>query len=151
MGKKEKKNKSSKGSENTIILNSSIALDRLIHVIMKKKNKKGEKIKCLVIPIKENLLEVDDYGIHLPIRIIYKPEQDEKTKQNGFISKTIGSNAYKNASDKQREQWKDFSNKKTKKQTPILGNVKDWNSNSQSAPQSGKAGKDINEDDDLPF
>lgn len=146
---KGKKKKGSKKTGNQITLNSSIALDRLIHVVMKKKNKKGKKIRCLVIPIKENLLEVDDYGIHLPIRIIYRPEQDEKTKQNGFVSKTIGSNTYKNASDKQKEQWKDFDNKKTQKQTPILGNIKDWGSNS-SKSQAASA-KDIGEDDDLPF
>ena len=130
-------------------LHSTIALDRLIHVIMVKKNKKGDKIKGLFIPIEKNLLDQDDYGIHLPIRIIYKPEEDDN-KQNRVIAKTIGSKRYKEASKEQQEEWKDYDNQKTKEQTKILGNVKDWASGSNT--NSGAASDEVlDEDDDLPF
>lgn len=130
-------------------LSGTIALDRLICVKMKKKNKKGKTITGLFIPIEQNLLDEDDYGIHLPVRIIYKPEQDDK-KQNGFIAKTIGSKRWKEADEEQQEEWKDYENKETKKQTPILGNIKDWSSGGGS--QSQMASDEIlEEDDDLPF
>lgn len=128
-------------------LSGTIALDRLICVKMKKKGKKG-MVEGLFIPIEQNLLDEDDYGIHLPIRIIYKPEQDDN-KQNGFIAKTIGSSRWKEASDKQQKKWKDYENEKTKAQTPILGNIKDWGSESS---QSQMASTEVlDEDDDLPF
>ena len=128
-------------------LTGKIALDKLICAKVTSKN--GSE--CLMIPIKQNNLEVDAYGIHLPIRIIYKPIQDDK-KQNGFITKAIGSETYKNASKEQQEAWKDFNNEETKKQTPILGNIKDWNSSSgqQTSDVVQKAAVDP-DDDDLPF
>lgn len=127
-------------------LTASIALDRLI--CAKVISKKGDE--CLMIPIAENNLEVDDYGIHLPIRIIYKPVQDDK-KQNGFISKAIGSATYKAASSDQQAAWKDFSNEETKKQTPILGNVKDWSSSGPATSEVAKGAAIDPDADDLPF
>lgn len=128
-------------------LTAKIALDKLICAKVTSKN--GNE--CLMIPIKQNNLEVDDYGIHLPLRIIYRPIQDDK-KQNGFISKAIGSETYKAASEEQKEAWKDFSNEDTKKQTPILGNLKDWSSS--AGPQTSQVAQDPAVDpdaDDLPF
>ena len=127
-------------------LTSSIALDRLI--CAKVTSKKGAE--CLMIPIKDNNLEVDDYGIHLPIRIIYRPIQDDK-KQNGFISKAIGSKTYKEASEDQKALWKDYSNEETKKQTPILGNVKDWSSSGPATSEVAKSAAVDPDTDDLPF
>lgn len=127
-------------------LTAKIALDKLICAKVKSKN--GNE--CLMIPIEANNLEVDDYGIHLPLRIIYKPIQDDK-KQNGFISKAIGSVTYKAASAEQQAAWKDFSNEDTKKQTPILGNIKDWNSAGPSTSQTAQAPAVDPDNDDLPF
>ena len=103
-----------------------------------------------MIPIKQNNLEVDEYGIHLPIRIIYRPIQDDK-KQNGFISKAIGSETYKAASEDQKAAWKDFDNEETKKQTPILGNVKDWSSSGPATSNVAQAPAVDPDSDDLPF
>ena len=127
-------------------LTAKIALDKLICV--KVTSKKGAD--CLMIPIKDNNLEVDEYGIHLPIRIIYRPIQDDK-KQNGFISKAIGSETYKAATKEQQEAWKDFSNEETKKQTPILGNVKDWSSSAPATSDVAQSEAVDPDSDDLPF
>lgn len=134
-------------SNETKQLTARIALDKLICAKVTSKN--GSE--CLMIPIKQNNLEVDDYGIHLPLRLTYKPIQDDK-KQNGFISKAIGSETYKNASEEQKEAWKDFSNEDTKKQTPILGNIKDWSSGGVQQTSDVAKGAAVDPDaDDLPF
>ena len=127
-------------------LTASIALDRLI--CAKVTSKKGAE--CLMIPIADNNLEVDDYGIHLPVRIIYRPVQDDK-KQNGFISKAIGSKTYKAATAEQQAAWKDFKNEDTKKQTPILGNVKDWSSSGPATSDVAQGAAVDPDADDLPF
>ena len=61
-------------------LNGTIALDRLITVIMTKKNKAGQPIKGIFIPLELNKLEEVSYEtqggmvneIQLPIRVIVK-------------------------------------------------------------------------------
>ena len=127
-------------------LNGTIALDKLICAKVTSKN--GNE--CLMIPIKQNNLEVDDYGIHLPIRMIYRPIQDDK-KQNGFITKAIGSKTYNAASEEQKALWKDFKNPETKAQTPILGNIKDWSSTSPQTSQVAQGAAVDPDTDDLPF
>ena len=128
-------------------LTAKIALDKLICAKVTSKN--GSE--CLMIPIKQNNLEVDQYGIHLPLRLTYKPIQDDK-KQNGFISKAIGSETYKAATPEQQAAWKDYNNEETKKQTPILGNIKDWSSGaSQQTSDIAQSAPVDPEADDLPF
>ena len=130
-----------------VTLKGKIALDKLICAKVTSKN--GNE--CLMIPIKQNNLEVDNYGIHLPVRILYKPIQDDK-KQNGFISKEIGSVTYKAASEEQKALWKDYNNEDTKKQTCILGNIKDWNSSGGQQTSDVATGAAQDPDaDDLPF
>lgn len=127
-------------------LSGSIALTKLVHVKMEKKGKSG-MVKGLFIPIDVNYLETDDKGaVYLPVRVRVTDEQDEY-KQNGFIAKSIGSTVYKNASEEQKQMFKDKQNEIT----PILGSVKDW-SNSGGGETSGAASEEtFSEDDDLPF
>lgn len=143
MSKKEKKSKKKKGSaKGQKNYSGSIALSKLKHVIMKKKNKKGKKIECLVIPIDENyFVRGKDGAIYMPIRIITKEEQDEYG-QNGFIVQSVDSKVWKDANEKKKEKLNKL---------PIIGNIKDFTSGGSSNAASGKAGKDIGEDDDLPF
>lgn len=133
-------------------LTGSIALTRLVHVKMKKKNKKGELIECLVIPIKENALHENEYEnrdgkkvteVSIPVRVLYDPVTNPKTKQNGFIAKSLPSDVYK-----EKKEDEEF----LKVQQPILGNIKDW-SLSAPAPVSNDVGEkdSYDEDDDLPF
>lgn len=132
-------------------LTGSLALTKLIHVRMTKKGKKG-KVEGLFIPIELNLLDQDEKGnVYLPIRAIITDEQDENG-QNGFIAKTIGTKRFKEAKKKQQEKWKDYANEETKKVTPIIGNLKDWSSQSNANDSSGAASSNVvDEDDDLPF
>ena len=142
------------------ILKGSIALNRLIHAKAKKKNKAGEMIDVLIIPIKANCLEENTYetrdgkvtDINIPVNIVIKSETDDRG-QDGFIAKNIGSTVQKAASKEQQEAWKDNSNEETKKVTPILGNIKDWNKSaapSNMSQQVNDSPIDADEDD-LPF
>lgn len=127
-------------------LSGSIALSRLKHAIVT--TKKGAK--CLMIPIEDNDLKINSYKAggkdvteyEIPVRIIYKPEQDDRG-QNGFIAKSTTPEFYK--ANKDNEDL-------MKSLTPILGNIKDW-SNSGAAPINNDvgAGQEFSEDDDLPF
>lgn len=126
-------------------LNGSIALTKLVHVKMEKKGKSG-MVKGLFIPIDVNYLESDEKGaVYLPVRVRVTDAQDEY-KQNGFISKSIGSTTYKNASDEKKEMFKEKQNEIT----PILGSIKDF-SNSGGETSGAASEETFSEDDDLPF
>jgi len=141
-------------------LNGTIALDRLITVIMTKKNKAGEAIEGIFIPLEINKLEKVSYEtqggtvneIQLPIRVIVKETSDAKG-QDGFIAKAIGSKTYKAASSAEQELFKDYNNEETKKLTPILGNIKDFSGGGAKANNSQMASAEVvdADEDDLPF
>lgn len=138
------------------ILSGQISLTRMTHVIMEKKGKGGKKVRGLFIPIEKNLLEEIEYEtkdkgkvkeVVIPVSIVVKPETDDRG-QDGFIGKNVPNEIYKNASDKEKEDFKQY--------TPILGNLKDWSrGGGSSAPQVSDAGGgevfDADSDDDLPF
>lgn len=128
----------------------SIALTKLQHVIMNKKNSEGKKIECLVIPIDKNYIErgVDKDGkltgaLYLNVNVITKTEEDD-FGQHGFIGQSVASKTWKEAKDKEKEKMGKL---------PILGNIKDFsfNSDTQRNDATGSAGAAIDDDDDLPF
>ena len=131
-------------------LSGSIALTKLVHVRMKKKNKDGKEIVGLFIPLELNYLTEGEPGedksipVYMPVNVVVKDEQD-KYKQNGFISKTIDSKMWKAMTDEQKEA--------SKAATPILGSIKDWSQQSNSAADAGGAAAagTFEENDDLPF
>ena len=141
-------------------LNGSIALDRLITVMIKKKNKAGEVIEGIFIPLELNKLEKVSYEtqggkvneIQLPVRVIVKETSDAKG-QDGFITKAIGSKTYKAATSAEQELFKDYNNEETKKLTPILGNIKDFSGGGAKANNSQMASAEMvdADEDDLPF
>lgn len=119
----------------------SIALTKLKHV--KFKSPKGAD--CLLIPIDQNLFEVDDNGaVYLPVSVVVRSEKDERG-QDGYIFKKIGSEAYKAADEAQREKWKERDNP----DTPILGSIKNFDSSAND--NSGAMASDTCDEDDLPF
>lgn len=131
-------------------LTGSVALTRLKHVIMEKKGQSGI-IRGIFIPIELNALEIVKYSsggkeieeITLPLRVIYNPIQDEKTKKNGFIAKSLPRDVYKEKKDD-----KAFLDE----QQRILGNIKDWSNSGGYTPDNGSMTDDVvGEDDDLPF
>lgn len=148
-GKKNKKDKAKKGNNNSggepqiaRRLDGSIALTKLKCAILKKKNKKGKEVRGVFLPIDSNFLYEKDGAVYLNVRINLKDVEDS-FKQHGFISQSVASELWKNASDKEKEKMKS---------TPILGGLKDFefSSNSSSNDTAGNAGE-IDEDDDLPF
>ena len=128
--------------------------------MMTKKNKAGEAIEGIFIPLEINKLEKVSYEtqggtvneIQLPIRVIVKETSDAKG-QDGFITKAIGSKTYKAASPAEQELFKDYNNEETKKLTPILGNIKDFSGGGAKANNSQMASAEVvdADDDDLPF
>lgn len=133
------------------ILTGQIALNRLFHVMLEKKGKTG-MVKGIFIPIEQNCLEVNEYetrdgkvtDLVMPVRVIYNPEQNAN-KQNGFIAKSLPTAIYKEKKDS--EGFQEFQ----KKQQPILGNIKDWDS--APAPVDNNVGEKetYSDEDDLPF
>lgn len=139
--KNKKKNKAKTGKVGQKNYSGSIALTKLKHVLMTKKNKKGKKIVGLFIPIKANLfVEGKEGAVYMPIRVIAREEEDQYG-QHGFISQSVDSKVWKDASDKQKEKLKKL---------PILGNIKDFTPGGDQNAASGNQGN-IDEEDDLPF
>lgn len=131
----------------------SLALSKLTHVIVEKKNKAGVMTKCILLPIEANdmvLGEPNTEGVsavYMPCTVVLKPTPDDK-KQDGFITKAIDSKTYKAFTDAEKEA--------SKARTPILGSFRDFsNSNAAEADVAGNAGGsnvfNADDDDDLPF
>ena len=119
----------------------SIALTKLIHVVMKKKNKKGKEIVGLFIPVKENhLVEGKEGAWYMPLSVITKSPQDEHG-QNGFIAQN-GNKKWSEASDKEKEAFRAL---------PILGNIKDFEDTQTASTDTSGSKGEIDEEDDLPF
>lgn len=131
-------------------LSGSIAITKLKHVRMNGKGKGGRVIPGIFIPIEANKLvegkpgEDGTTAIYIPVRIIYKTEQD-KNGQNGFIAKSVSTDEYKAAkTDEEKEALKEFQ--------PILGNVKEFNNDSSPQDTAGAASSQVfDPEDDLPF
>jgi len=122
-------------------LSGSIALTKLVHVMMEKKGKNG-MVKGLFIPIQQNLLTEKDGAVYMPVNITYKTEQDQY-KQNGFIAKTTDSKVWKELDEAGKEE--------AKKLSPILGNIKDWESSNANDSSGAASTQTLEETDDLPF
>lgn len=119
-------------------MNGSLNLAKLIHVRMT--TKKGSE--CLLIPIKDNLLEVDENGnVYMAIRVNYAPDGD-KYGQNGFVAKSIPSKIYKEMTDADKEA--------AKAKSPILGSIKDFSAGNQQPTGAAVSGV-VTEDSDIPF
>lgn len=140
--KKEKKPSQQSGEFTQKKFSGSIALTKLVHVVMKKKNKKGKEIKGLFIPIKENhLVEGKEGAVYMALSVVTKSPQDDYG-QNGFISQN-GGKKWSEASEKEKEEYKAL---------PILGNIKDFeDSKGTSSNDTSGAKGEIDEEDDLPF
>lgn len=144
-GKKDKKDKKPadhNGEFTQKKFSGSIALTKLVHVVMTKKNKKGKEVKGLFIPIKENhLVEGKEGAVYMALNVVTKSPQDDYG-QNGFISQN-GGKKWSEASEKEKEAYKAL---------PILGNIKDFeDSKGSSSNDTSGAKGEIDEDDDLPF
>ncbi len=119
-------------------LTGSIALTKLNQaVIVDKKNKAGEMVKCVLLPVDGNHLTLKDGSVYMDVRVVIREEADQYG-QNGFIAKSLPSEVYN--ANKSNTDWLNSNQ-------PILGNLKDW---SQGGGNSAPA-QTIDDDDDLPF
>ena len=132
-------------------LSGSLAITRLKHVRMNGKGKGRKVIPGIFIPIEANMLvegkpaEDGSIPIYMPIRVIYNEETDTKG-QNGFIAKSVSTEAYKAAdTDEKKEALKEYQ--------PILGSIKDFSNSANSSQDTGGAVDNgtYDPDDDLPF
>ncbi|MBB6109757.1 hypothetical protein SAMN05421821_105175 [Mucilaginibacter lappiensis] len=121
-------------------LSGSIALTKLVHVMMDAKGKNGP-VRGIFIPIGANLLLEKEKAIYMSVKVKVKEEADQ-FGQNGFISKTTDTNIWKGLNDAQKEE--------AKKLSPILGNIKDW-STSVNDTAGAASTETFTDDDDLPF
>ena len=127
------------------ILSGSLALSKLIHVKMEVKGKTGI-VKGVFIPLEQNFFSSykDKEGkevITMAIRVLVKDEADEHG-QHGFISQSVDSKIYKDATDEQKEKYKKL---------PILGNLKDFSGDRDEASGAVSSETFTPESDDLPF
>ena len=122
-------------------LSGSIALTKLVHVMMDKKGQGGKMVRGIFIPIEANMLVEKDKAVYMSVNVNFKTEQDTYG-HNGFISKTTDSNIWKGLDEEGKKKAKEIS--------PILGNIKDWSATPNDT--AGAASPDVlGEDDDLPF
>ena len=121
-------------------LSGSIALTKLVHVMMDAKGKSGP-VRGIFIPLEANLLVEKDKAVYLPVNVNFKSEQDTYG-QNGFISKTTDSKIWKTLDEEGKKKAQELS--------PILGNIKDWSATSND--NAGAASPEVlEEEDELPF
>jgi hypothetical protein len=106
---------------------------------------KGESgmVKVLIIPIESNKLTLKDDAVYMSVRTVIRDEPDQYG-QDGFISQSVDSKIYKEATDEEKEEFKKL---------PILGNIKDF-SGSGKSDASGAQSANLSaseKEDDLPF
>jgi len=119
----------------------SINLAKLKHVVREQKGKNGI-VKVVIIPLDANYIEEKDGNLYMSVNVHTNDEQNEY-KQNGFISQQAPSAVYKEASDEQKEEFKNL---------PILGNIKDFSQSSNEQPTGAvQESPGVDADDSLPF
>lgn len=122
-------------------LSGSLAITKLIHVPMEVNGKSG-KVKGIFIPTDVNhLVQGKEGALYLNINAVIKDEEDQYG-QHGFVSQTVDSKKYKNATDAQKEEFQKL---------PILGNLKDFSGGGND--NTGAASEKVFTPDsnDLPF
>lgn len=135
-------------------LTGSIALTKLKHVKMTCKGQTGP-VDGIFIPFNANKLVVgkpDSDGntaVYMNFGVTLKDTPDSYGN-SGIVNKSIDLKAiYGKTWSQMSEEEKEDS----KQYTPILGNIKVWESNSQAADSAGDAGagNTFDPSDDVPF
>ena len=123
----------------------NLTLTKLSHFIREYTDSKGNKQKCLVLPIDMNHFQLtEDNVVRMPVRVIVRDEADQY-KQHGFVAQNVDSSTYKAATSEQQEQFKKL---------PILGGIRDFaDSNNDASGKIEDVMTAIKSDpgDDLPF
>ncbi|AMR34183.1 hypothetical protein A0256_23385 [Mucilaginibacter sp. PAMC 26640] len=122
-------------------LSGSIALTKMLHVMMDKKGSNGNLVRGIFIPLEANMLTEKDKAVYVGLNVVIRDEQDQYG-QNGFIAKTTDSKIWKTLDDAGKET--------AKKLSPILGNLKDFTGGGNDASGAASATV-VSDEDDLPF
>ena len=122
----------------------SIALTKLKHVVRKMKNKAGQPVDCIIIPCDSNHLVKGNNGAYYLNLRVRTTEEADQYEQHGFIAHSVDSKKYKEATEAQREEFKNL---------PILGNIKDFGNANDAAGSlpAEELQQAEDEGDDLPF
>ena len=101
----------------------SIALTKMKHYIVNIKNKKGEKVRGIFIPVSpdnpNHLTRYEKDGevsYFMPVRVQVRDEADQYN-QHGFIAQAVASKTFKEATPEQQEVFNKL---------PILGNLREF-------------------------
>jgi len=126
------------------ILVGSLALTKLQHAVIQVKNKKGDLVEGVFLPIDHNYFVKGSAGaLYMPFRVVMHQEPDEYG-QHGFIAQAMDSKMWKTMPEDQRSEVTD--------NMPILGNLKDVDSLKQGSGKMQEISEDqITNADDLPF
>lgn len=116
-----------------------VDLSKLKSVIQKKKDKSGQEVECLVIPIPNNHLYKGEKGIYLDLQAIELKNRKENSKDTHLIKQALPKDVYNGMSDEEKQAQ------------PILGNAIYWGKTGVSESAQVHEAQVIDEDDDLPF
>lgn len=128
-------------------LAGSIALTKLKHHMLTLKGKDDKPVKGIFIPVDPNhnhLVKGKEDAWYLDVRVMVRDEADQY-EQHGFISQSVPSKIYKDATEAQKEEFKKM---------PIIGNLKDF-SDTRDDTTGNMGNATLNEipeeNGDLPF
>ena len=120
-------------------IGGKLDLTQLIHVKTKKKNKAGEEIDCIVIPVQTNNLFQGEKG-NVYIDLIAFPLKEAKDYATHLVKQSLPKDV--------REKM----SKEDQNAMPILGNLKVMDGAQSSAPNTAAgSGVTVGENDNLPF
>jgi len=115
-------------------------ITNLLHVKTTKNDKDGNPVKCLIIPLEKNHIELNFKGDGFVIRGSMLPLTNPTEHRTHALKLDVPKGIYQNMSDEQ------------KKAIPWLGSAKEWK---EEVPAQGQppVGTDFSqpEEDDLPF
>lgn len=104
------------------------------HVVRKMKNKSGEMVDCIIIPLDANYVFTGEKGLWVDITAIAVKEP--KYDDTHILKQGLSKEVYEALTDEQ------------KRAQPIFGNMGPWKKGGNNAAANIDTGS---EDDDLPF
>lgn len=104
------------------------------HVVRKMKNKAGEQVECIIIPVESNHIFKGEKGLYADITAI--AVKNPKYDDTHILKQGLPKEVYEALTDEQKNS------------TPIFGNMGPWKSGKGESAANIDNG---DEDDDLPF
>jgi hypothetical protein len=116
-------------------------LAKLKHVVKTTKNKEGNDIQVLIIPIKENDLFLGEKTVSINLRAMELKEKRVEGKKitTHFIKQSVNKDTYNSMTEEQRNAM------------PIFGNLFHWEGSQQEQVMSQEIDDNIEIDEDMPL